>query len=63
MDMNNDTLTTALAEMTEWRDALTERLQSDVDRQNGDIHLWFALLGIRNVMSKVLNAQDLDKVS
>ena len=59
--MDNETLTTALAEMTEWRDALTVRLLSDEDRKNGDIHLWFALMGMRNVMSKVLKAHDLDK--
>lgn len=46
----------ALATMNEWRDALDKRVESEEDRNNGDVALWFALMAIRNVMNDVSKA-------
>lgn len=46
----------ALEELIEWRDALHERILSDVDRESGQITLWFAFVGIRNAMNKAVTA-------
>ena len=43
----------ALATLIEWRDAIHERVLTGGDRENGDIGLWFALIGIRNAMNEV----------
>jgi len=67
--MNNEQQT-AMDTLAEWRDALHERVKSDEDRNNGNIHLWFALLGMRNAMNDALVAfgmpsfaQDLDRTT
>lgn len=67
--MNNEQQK-ALETMVEWRNALHDRIMSGQDRENGDIGLWFALIGLRNTMNDVTKAfgfgsfaQDLDKVS
>lgn len=64
--MNNEQQT-AMDTLVEWRDAIHKRVMTGEDRENGDIGLWFALIGIRNAMSGVTRAfgipsvaQDLD---
>lgn len=67
--MNNEQQT-AMDTMVEWRDAVHQRIMTGQDRENGDIRLWFALIGLRNAMDSVAVsfgvpsfAQDLDKAN
>lgn len=42
--------------LAEWRDAIHDRIMTEHDRKNGDIALFFALIGMRNAMNDALVA-------
>ena len=63
--MNNEQQQ-AMDTLVEWRDAIHTRIMTEDDRRD-NIHLWFALIGMRNAMNDVAVsfgipsfAQDLD---